>query len=79
MGYNTTFTWPIRKVKHDQSGNEDKLEIYGFLCVDSKVSGVFNEKYDFESGALIADFYYFLLRAYVLISINKLEEQGEHG
>lgn len=77
LGYNMTFTWPIRKLKQSESGNEDEFEIYGFLCADSKVSGVFKEKYDFESGALIADFYYFLLRAYVLISTRKLEE--EHG
>lgn len=79
LGYNTTFTWPIRKFKQGQTGNEEELEIYGFLCVDSKVSGVFKEKYDFDSGALIADFYYFLLRAYVLISASKLEEQSEQG
>ncbi len=77
LGYSTTFTWPIRKLKQGQSGDKDDLEIFGFLCVDSKVSGVFNEKYDFDSGALIADFYYFLLRAYVLISSKKLEEQNE--
>lgn len=79
LGYKTTFTWPIRKIKHGLSGNDDKLEIYGFLCVDSKVSGVFKERYDFDSGALIADFYYFLLCAYVLISANKLEEQNGNG
>lgn len=79
LGYKTTFTWPIRKIKHGQSGNDDELEIYGFLCVDSKVSGVFKERYDFDSGALIADFYYFLLRVYVLISANKLEEQSGNG
>lgn len=77
LGYSTTFTWPIRKLKQGQSGNEEELEIFGFLCVDSKVSGVFKEKYDFDSGALVADFYYFLLRAYVLISSRKLEEQNE--
>jgi hypothetical protein len=70
LGYKTSFTWPIRKISYYNDDNGE-LNIYGFLCADSKVSNVFMEKYDFDSGALIADFYYFLLKKYFDISEKK--------
>ncbi len=77
LGYTTSFTWPIRKIRHDHASETDEPEIFGFLCIDSRVSGVFQEKYDFDSGALVADFYYFLLRAYFMISTMKLENTDD--
>ncbi|HBI14230.1 MAG TPA: hypothetical protein DDY20_01710 [Desulfobulbaceae bacterium] len=74
LGYKTSFTWPIRKIHQHADTESNEPEIFGFLCIDSKVSGVFSDKYDFDSGALVADFYYFLLRAYFNISAMKLEE-----
>ena len=63
LGYKSSFTWPIRKVQENGS-----LKLYGFLCIDSNVTKAFHERYDFDCGALVADFYYFLLRAYFKIS-----------
>lgn len=74
LGYKTSFTWPIRKVLPKTTSSEDDIEIYGFLCVDSRVSNIFSEQYDFDSGALVADFYYFLLRAYFIIANQKVKE-----
>ena len=78
LGYKTSFTWPIRKALPKPNGGEDDIEIYGFLCADSRVANIFSEQYDFDSGALVADFYYFLMRAYFIIASQKLKE-AEHA
>ena len=62
LGYKSTFTWPIRRLV-----DNGEFELFGFLCLDSKTSNVFDPRYDFDCGALIADFYYFLLSIYINI------------
>lgn len=66
LGYKSTFTWPIRR--HIDDG---EFELFGFLCLDSKTSDVFDPRYDFDCGALVADFYYFLISIYInVLSAN---------
>ena len=71
LGYNTSFVWPISLKKE----NSDPT-IRGYLCVDSKTAGVFNEKYDYEAGAMIASFYYLFLTKYSIIGLEQ-ENAGE--
>ena len=52
IDYNATMNWPIQK------RIDGKIDIWGFLCVDSMERGVFDEGRDFGIGAGIADTLY---------------------
>ncbi len=57
--YISTIVWPIRAKEHDEHP-----EIIGFLCVDSRTRGAFSRRYDIDTGAIIADTLYQILKRY---------------
>jgi hypothetical protein len=57
--YQATCVWPIQMRNATGAGNH---EIFGFLCVDSREVGAFDERFDFWVGASIADELYALLK-----------------
>lgn len=57
--YISTIVWPIRSREV-----ESNPEVIGFLCVDSLTRGVFERRYDVDTGAIIADMLYPLLSKY---------------
>ncbi len=52
--YRSTIVWPIRC----KTFGQEKFELFGFLCVDSMATDVFNEETDVELGACVADMIY---------------------
>lgn len=57
--YISTIVWPIRS----RTGEGNPLVI-AFLCVDSKITNIFDRRYDIEMGAIIADTLYTILSEY---------------
>lgn len=64
LGYKSTLTFAIRD-KSDDTEQQESITIYGFLCVDTKTSGVFSSRWDLEPGYLLADFYSLFLKKVV--------------
>ena len=69
LPYSSTVVWPIRKLVYVQDKKADELlnqeqDIIGYLCVDSARRNVFQEGYDFEMGAIIADALFVFLKGY---------------
>jgi hypothetical protein len=56
--YHSTCVWPIQKRDDTNQRNHD---IVGFLCVDSLETNIFDERFDFDAGACVADSLYTLL------------------
>ncbi len=52
--YRSTIIWPIRC----QDRTSGKYLLFGFLCVDSMATGIFDEQVDMEIGASVADMIY---------------------
>lgn len=65
MDYAATIVWPIRKRLQgpdQKSGTPHATRgIIGFLCLDTRSRNVFNERYDVELGAAVADTLYVVL------------------
>lgn len=57
--YLSTIVWPIFGYADDQKAN-----VTGFLCVDSKMSGVFDPERDVVVGKAMASFWYLALEQY---------------
>ncbi|MCR4289488.1 MAG: hypothetical protein NUV86_04425 [Candidatus Scalindua sp.] len=68
LPYRSTMVWPIRKTTKPEEKREGQLfhnqDLLGFLCVDSYARGVFDERYDFDFGALVSDNFYMLFGAF---------------
>lgn len=68
LPYRSTMVWPIRKITGPEEKREGQLfhkqDLLGFLCVDSYARKVFDPRYDFDFGALVADNFYMLFGAY---------------
>lgn len=72
LPYRSTIVWPIRRItdiKHDQEKDQflAKQDAIGYLCIDSYARGVFNRRYDFHLGALVADAIFIYLRRYLIV------------
>jgi hypothetical protein len=69
LPYKSILVWPIRKMVSSQDKPcvdmlNKKQDIIGYLCVDSARRDVFNEGYDVEMGAIIADSMFTFLKYY---------------
>ncbi len=67
--YNSTIVWPIRyKLQPDEPPEPDnpdlKQILLGFLTVDSLTENAFQERYDVDMGAQVADTLYVVLERY---------------
>jgi len=60
LPYRSVCVWPVKKRLLGSDGLDDDL--LGFLCVDSKATNAFRERYDEALGAAFADTLYPLLR-----------------
>jgi hypothetical protein len=54
--YNATIVWPIQK-----KWSDIEIDLWGYLCIDSRQRGCFARDLDFEVGAAIADTLYTVL------------------
>lgn len=68
LPYVATIVWPLRKrtelegeAKEHHGHVLHRQHIRGFLCVDSRTRGVFQERYDADLGAAFADALYLVL------------------
>jgi hypothetical protein len=61
--YRSTLVWPIRK-RDSRSEVNAQQHLLGFLCVDSRARGVFWRRYDFDTGAIVADALYVYMKRY---------------
>jgi hypothetical protein len=52
--YRSTIVWPIRYFDEERG----KHQLFGFLCVDSMATGIFDEELDVQVGACVADMIY---------------------
>jgi len=69
--YRSSIVWPIR-CRDLASG---KHELFGFLCVDSMATGIFDEDPDVQLGACVADMVYTYFNR--IDAVNR--EQLDHG
>ncbi len=79
LGYRSVLILPIRKTTKGLKYNEQKSckqDILGFLCIDSKARGVFNNRYDTEVGALFSDALFILLKAWYQNENSKEAKDG---
>lgn len=73
LDYRSTIVWPIRYVYEreeiDESANTGTTDqdLYGFLTIDSNARGAFDERFDSQLGASIADALFPILDAYYKI------------
>lgn len=72
--YNATIVWPIQ---HRKLGPKvpDRLAVLGFLCVDTRSRGAFDQEFDFHVGAAYADTLYAVLM--MLPSESDGDDAGE--
>jgi|GEM_PF-5841314 len=52
--YRSTIVWPIRCMAHELG----RHELFGFLCIDTMATGLFDEDADVHLGACVADMIY---------------------
>lgn len=80
LPYKSTMVWPIRRITSHEDDREegqlgDKQDVLGYLCIDCNSRNVFNERYDTELGAIIADSLFVFLRRYNMVTTKKREER----
>ena len=68
--YSSTIVWPICKSffnfpsQHDEKKREMNYDCLGFLCIDSKDCGAFQQEFDVPLGSGYADVLYVLLKCF---------------
>lgn len=65
LAYRSSLTWPIRRFARQERA-ADLPDLIGFLCVDSGARNIFRKRFDFDTGALVADALYLFLKPYVM-------------
>lgn len=65
LGYRSALVVPIRKTTQGRTHVKqfaDNQDIIGFVCIDSKTKGIFNERYDPEVASIFADAFFMLMK-----------------
>ena len=77
IGYRSVLILPIRIITKGLLYPEQKSckqDILGFLCIDSKTRGIFNDRYDPELGSSFADALFILFKEWFRNEIQKEKE-----
>jgi hypothetical protein len=73
LPYKSTIVWPIQQREEDLPFVENTICI-GFLTIDSESRGVFEERWDFEVGATVADALFHTIKNFSMLE-NVLEKK----
>jgi hypothetical protein len=65
LPYRAAIVWPIQRARRPGQGDDQRYDIWGFLCLDTMAVDVFDEDVDVPLGAAYADTLYSMFQRVV--------------